>query len=53
MKRFAWIDVLSIRGSYGFTGSIDHNAYPFTILKYGSSSYRYNGDKIPSRITPG
>lgn len=53
MKRFAWIDVLSIRGSYGFTGSIDHDAYPFTILKYGSSSYRYNGDKIPSTITPG
>ena len=53
MKRFAWIDVLSIRGSYGFTGSIDHNSYPFTILKDGSSSYRYNGDKIPSRITPG
>ncbi|MEG1738423.1 MAG: SusC/RagA family TonB-linked outer membrane protein, partial [Odoribacter sp.] len=53
IKSISWIDVLSLRGSYGFTGSIDHNAYPFTILSYRSSSYRYQDDRIPSTITPG
>lgn len=48
-----WINSLSLRGSYGFTGSIDHNAYPFTILTFGSTNYRYNGEKIPYSITPG
>lgn len=53
MENVSFLNMLSIRGSYGFTGSIDRNAYPFTLLQYGSSSYRYNGEKIPSVITPG
>lgn len=53
MKGVGWINALSLRGSFGYTGSIDHDAYPFTILKYGSTSYRYDGEKIPTQITPG
>ncbi|MBL1407147.1 SusC/RagA family TonB-linked outer membrane protein [Sphingobacterium faecale] len=52
MKRFDFISSLSFRGSYGFTGSIDRNAYPFIILKNNSTSYRYEGEKVPNSITP-
>lgn len=52
MADVKWVSVLSLRGTYGFTGSIDRNAYPFTLLKYGNSSYRYNGVMVPSVITP-
>lgn len=53
MRAFSFVDVLSVRGSYGYTGSIDHNAYPFTILEYGNLSYDYEGIKVPNTITPG
>ena len=54
MEDVNFVDVLSVRASYGFTGSIDHNAYPFTTLKvFTSSSYRYNGELVPTYITPG
>ena len=53
MKVFSFVDVFSLRGSYGYTGSIDHNAYPFTLLEYGNLSYEYEGIKVPNKITPG
>ncbi len=53
MEDVNFVDVLSVRASYGFTGSIDHSAYPFTTLKYTSSSFRYNGELVPTYITPG
>jgi len=53
LKKMDFINTLALRGSYGYTGSIDRNAYPFTLLKFGSSSYRYDGEKIPNIITPG
>ncbi len=53
IKNLGFIDVLAIRGSYGYTGSIDRNAYPFTLLTYGFSSYRYQNELVPSTIKPG
>ena len=47
-----FIDRLSLRGSFGYTGSIDRNAYPFTLLAYNSTRL-YNGEKVPTTITPG
>lgn len=53
LDNFPFINTLAVRGSYGFTGSIDRNAYPFTRMTFGSTSFRYNGEKIPSSISPG
>lgn len=36
------ISELSIRGSYGYTGSIDRTAYPFSTMTIGSNSYEGN-----------
>ena len=32
IRSLGFIDVLALRGSYGYTGSIDRNANPFTLL---------------------
>lgn len=53
MEKFDFISSLSLRGSYGFTGSIDRNAYPFILLQYANSSFRYNGEKVPNTVRPG
>lgn len=52
MRNVAFVNVLSLRGSYGFTGSIDRNAYPFTLMSFGELHY-YEGIQVPTRITPG
>lgn len=52
MKSIPWISRLSLRGSFGYTGSIDRTAYPFTLLAYNSTRL-YKGDKVPTHITPG
>lgn len=52
MQNIAFVNVLSLRGSYGFTGSIDRNAYPFTLMGYGSLRY-YEGIQVPNDIIPG
>ena len=36
------INELAIRGSYGYTGSIDRTAYPFSKISYGSDMYMGN-----------
>lgn len=51
IKQYSFIDVLSIRASYGFTGSIDRNVYPFSLLTY-KSARRYNGELLPYYIEP-
>ena len=51
MQNIAFVNVLSLRGSYGFTGSIDRNAYPFTLMGYGSLRY-YEGIQVPNDIIP-
>ncbi|MFR7874923.1 MAG: hypothetical protein ACLU4J_00105 [Butyricimonas paravirosa] len=37
--------------SYGFVGSIDRNALPFSVLRK-VSNYSYNGEKIMDRYDP-
>ncbi|MCK0131648.1 SusC/RagA family TonB-linked outer membrane protein [Flavobacteriaceae bacterium F08102] len=44
-----YVDVLSIRASYGYTGSIDKNALPFSYLNFGRSD-EYNGVLLPSSV---
>lgn len=53
IKSLGFIDVLALRGSYGYTGSIDRNAYPFTLMTYSSTSYRYQGELVPRNVDPG
>lgn len=52
MKQFDFISSLSFRGSYGYTGSIDRNAYPFIVLQYSNSAFRYEGEKVPGIVRP-
>lgn len=51
IKNLPFIDVLSVRASYGFTGSIDRNAYPFTVMAY-KNARRYNGELVPFQVDP-
>ena len=51
MTRFGFINQLSFRVSYGFVGSIDRNALPFSVLRK-VSNYSYNGEKIMDRYDP-
>ena len=44
-----WIDMLSLRAGFGYTGSIDKNALPFTVLLYGKSLL-YNGKPVPTEF---
>ncbi len=44
-----WIDLLSLRAGFGYTGSIDKNALPFTVLIYGKSLL-YNGKPVPTEF---
>ncbi len=50
MKNYEWINQLSFRGSFGYTGSIDYNARPFPVLIFNLSSRRYDGEIVPSDI---
>ena len=51
MTRFGFISQLAIRASYGFVGSIDRNALPFSVLrKVGNLTY--DGEKIMDRYDP-
>lgn len=48
-KNFPFIDLLSVRYSYGYTGSIDRNALPFSYLNYGSINY-YDNTLLPTTL---
>lgn len=52
MQNVSFVNVFSLRGSYGFTGSIDRNAYPFTLMEYGGLRY-YIGVQVPLYVEPG
>ncbi len=45
-----FVDMLSLRLGYGYTGSIDKNAFPFVVMRI-DERYEYDGDIIPNRIT--
>ncbi len=49
MENLDFIEVLSLRASVGYTGSIDRNALPFTYLRYVSGSY-YDGTLLPNEV---
>lgn len=42
-----FFDELSLRAGYGYTGSIDKNAFPFVLMTYGSSVI-YDEKPIPT-----
>ena len=44
-----WLSMLSVRLSYGYTGSIDKNALPYNVLTYSISS-TFLGETVPSFI---
>lgn len=44
------IDLLSLRMGYGYTGSIDKNAFPFVVMQI-NERYEYDGGIIPNRVT--
>lgn len=49
LPQWDWLDVLAIRYSYGYTGSIDRTAMPFTYMEYNYISY-YDESLMPSVI---
>jgi TonB-linked SusC/RagA family outer membrane protein len=51
MKDVEWVNVLSIRASLGYTASIDYGANPFPILRFDSSSRRYDDRIVPSNVS--
>lgn len=50
IKKIKWINFLSMRIGYGYTGSIDHNALPFVTLRL-SDTRPYAGLVVPSSYT--
>lgn len=52
MAGVGFINQLAIRGSYGFTGSIDRNALPFSLLKKYKNNYTYDDIKLMDEYQP-
>lgn len=50
LKDTKWINQLSIRSGFGYTGSIDKNALPFLTMTMGQS-LRYDGQIIPTSFS--
>ncbi|MCG8581666.1 MAG: SusC/RagA family TonB-linked outer membrane protein [Bacteroidales bacterium] len=48
-NNLTWLDVFALRLSYGFTGSIDRSAQPFSTLQY-NDLYGYGGVYVPTDI---
>lgn len=53
MQALPFINILAIRASYGYIGSIDHNALPFSVLTSPKTSNRYDGEITYGKYTPG
>lgn len=51
MSKVKFIDQFAFRFSYGFTGSIDRSALPFSVLRK-TANYTYDGEKIRDRYDP-
>ncbi len=49
IENINWIDLLSLRAGFGYTGSIDKNALPFTVLDY-DKSLLYDGQTVPTSL---
>ena len=45
--KWDWLDELSVRAGFGYTGSIDKNAFPFVVMNLGESTL-YDGITIPN-----
>jgi TonB-linked SusC/RagA family outer membrane protein len=52
MSSVPWINQLSLRASYGFTGSIDRNARPFAVVEFTDGNRTYNGEFVPKKMIP-
>lgn len=52
MMNQTFINQLSLRASYGYTGSIDRSALPFSIMRRYSNSYTYDGMKLMDEYQP-
>ena len=47
IETLPWINLLSLRAGFGYTGSIDKNALPFVIMNLGQSVI-YDGQSVPT-----
>lgn len=45
--KWDWLDEFSVRAGFGYTGSIDKNAFPFVVMTIGESTL-YDGITVPS-----
>lgn len=50
MKDVKWLSMASLRGGFGYTGSIDKNALPFLTYEF-KESISYDGQKVPTDFT--
>ncbi len=50
MQNFSFLNELSLRAGYGFTGSIDKKANPYLVMYINQVNY-YDGDIVPSSFT--
>ena len=53
MENVWFVNQLSVRASYGFTGSIDRNALPFSLMKRYKWTYNYDGIELMDEYVPG
>lgn len=53
MENIWFVNQLSFRVSYGFTGSIDRNALPFSLMIRNYTNYMYDGMELPDEYVPG
>ncbi len=49
IQNIDFIDVLSLRASVGYTGSIDRSALPFTYMTFVTNLY-YDGSVMPNQV---
>lgn len=52
MENTVFVDQLSLRLSYGYTGNIDRNALPYTMLSFRTGGISYNGVDLPTQMNP-
>lgn len=50
MAAQSWVNLLSLRAGFGYTGSIDKNALPFVVMTLGQSVI-YDGQSVPTSFS--
>ena len=50
LETVSWINMLSFRGGFGYTGSIDKNALPFLVYTL-NKNIKYDGQLVPQSFT--